>query len=243
MPWDDDLDLGVIIGLNGFTEELIGSIVSAFRENGFITGVRRQDQHISVPLLKSSIRTDLQCHYIINGKIYHYPGILIPLRIFTDLKEIDFLGEKYLVPNPPEEYLRLKYGEDWVTPKKIGYYEKDVMAMVPEGTLPGRAGKLKQFFIKHFLPWRATKIQVLDSEGNPVAGAEVVVAGFSSSRTNRRGYAKLYIPNSYIFALAIRFADHEEVLYEERLSMGETYRYRADAQVTSGRNFILTLES
>ena len=240
MPWDDDLDLGVIIGLHGFTEESLDSIVSAFRNNGFITGVSCSDQHISVPLLKSQVRTDLQFHHIINDKIYHYPGILIPLSLFTNLKEIDFLGEKYYVPNPPEEYLRLKYGEDWRTPKKIGYYEKDIMALVPEEPLPGRAGKLKQYIIKNLLPWRATRIRVIDSEGHPVAGAEIVVAGVGCSRTNNRGYAKLYVPLNYIFALVIRFADHEEVLYEERLSQGVTYRYMANAQVTSGRNFILT---
>ncbi|MFC1953611.1 LicD family protein, partial [Chloroflexota bacterium] len=54
MPWDDDLDLGVIIGLNGITEDSISPILSAFRENGYIVGVRRSDMHISVPLLKSS---------------------------------------------------------------------------------------------------------------------------------------------------------------------------------------------
>jgi len=242
MPWDDDLDLGVVIGLNGFTEELIGTIVSTFRENGFISGVRVQDSHISIPLLKSSVRTDLQCHHIINGNILHYPGIVIPLTLFTDLKEIDFLGDKYLVPNPPEEYLRLKYGGDWVIPKKIGLYEKDVLDMVRKDPLPGRAGKLRQFIIKNFIPWKATRILVLDSDGTPVPRAEVVVAGYCSSRTNHNGYARLYIPYDYIFAVSIRFADHYEVLYEENLSQGKTFCYQADAEITSGRNFVLTPE-
>ena len=243
IPWDDDLDVGSVIGLHGLTEKSIDRVVTAFRDNDFITAVMRQDQQISVPLLKSSIRTDLQCNRIIDGSIFNYPGIRTPIRLFTHLKEIDFLGEKFYVPNPPEEYLRLKYGEDWRTPKKIGCYEKDILAQVPEGSSPGRAGKLKQFTIKHLLPWRATQIRVLDSEGTPVAGAEVVVAGLGRSSTNRQGYAKLYIPSDFIYALVVRFANHEEVLYEERLSPGETYLYRADAQVTSGRNFTLTLES
>jgi len=242
MPWDDDLDLGIIIGLNGFTEEMVSLIVSTFREKGYVVGVRYQDSHISIPLLKSSVRTDLQCHHIINGNILHFPGIIIPLSIFTDLKEIDFLGEKYLVPNPPEEYLRLKYGEDWIIPKKIGLYEKDVLEMVPKSPLPGRAGKLKQFIIKNFIPWQVSRIQVLDPEGNPVPRAEVIVAGYGSSRTNRRGYAKLYIPYDYIFALGIKFGNHYEVIYEENLSRGKTYRYKADAEITSGRNFILIPE-
>jgi len=243
MPWDDDLDLGVVMGLYGATEELIDPVVTAFKNNDFITGIRPQDQHISVPLLKSTIRTDLQFHRIINGHIFHYPGIMTPLRLFTNLKEIDFLGEKFYVPNPPEEYLRLKYGEDWRTPKPIGYYGKDILDQVPEGPLPGRPGKLKLSLIKHLMPGRATRIKVLDPEGNPVAGAEVIIAGWGSSKTNSQGCAKLYVPFDFIFALMIKFANHEEVLYEEKLACGETYLYRADAEKTSGRNFILTDES
>ncbi|MDP6127477.1 MAG: LicD family protein [Dehalococcoidales bacterium] len=242
MPWDDDLDLGVIIGLNGFTEDKVGTIVSTFRENGYVTGVRYQDSHISIPLLKSSVRTDLQCHHIIKGNVYNFPGIVFPLKIFADLKEIDFLGDKYLVPNPPEEYLRLKYGKDWVIPKKIGLYEKDVLEMVPRNPLPGRAGKLKQYIIKNFMPWLAARVLVLNPGGNPVSGAEVVVAGYGSSRTDRQGYARLYIPYDFIFALGFKFGAHYEVVYEENLSKGKTYRYQADAEITSGRNFILTLE-
>ena len=76
------------------------------------------------------------------------------------------IGEKFRVPNHPEEYLRFKYGEDWRVPKKMGY-EKDVMDLIPEGTGPGRAGKLKQFIIKHLLPWQSTRLRVLDLESPP----------------------------------------------------------------------------
>ncbi len=118
-----------------------------------------------------------------------------------------------------------------------------MLAQVPEGPIPGRPGKIKQFLVKNLLPWRATKIKVLNADGRPVSGAEVVVAGWGHSKTNSRGYAKLHIPHNLIFALAIRFADHKEVLYEERLNPGETYIYRADGQVTSGRNFTLIPEN
>ena len=75
--------------------------------------------------------------------IFHYPGIQLPLRLFTKLKEIEFIGEKFLVPNPPEEYLRIKYGPSWMTPKKMEWV-KDVVQMIPEASLPGHAGKRKQ---------------------------------------------------------------------------------------------------
>ena len=244
IPWDDDLDLGCVIGLHGFTEKSVDRVVATFKENGFLTKVQRQYQNIYVPMVKSStsIRVDWVCYRIIDDSTVHYPGVRIPVRVFTDLKEIDFLGEKFLVPNPPEEYLRFKYGEEWMVPKKTGF-EKDVVDLIPEGPALGRAGRLKQFLTRHVLPWRASRIRVLDLEGKPVAGAEVVVAGLGRSRTDGQGYAKLYLPYNDFYALVVRFANHEEVLYEEKMSPGETYVYRPDVQLTSGRYLTLTLES
>jgi hypothetical protein len=243
IPWDDDIDLGSVLGLNELTEEKIERVANAFRDNGFIVGVAPQDHCISVLLLKDSVRIDWISFRIIDDCTFHYPGVRIPARMLTDLKEIDFIGEKFYVPNPPEEYLRLKYSEDWTVPKKAGQYEADVLSQIPERTAPGRAGKLKQFIIKHLLPWRATMIRVLDLEGRLVAGAEVVVAGLGRSVTNSQGYARLYVPRNFVYALVVRFANHEEVLYEEELSPGETYLYKPDVQSKSGRYFTLTPEN
>lgn len=242
IPWDTDLDLGSVIGLHGFTEKSIDRVIAAFRDNGFIAKVERSDHFIYVPMMKSSILTEWICHWIVDDSIFQYPGVRIPLRLFTDLKEIDFIGEKFHVPNPPEEYLRLKYGAGWVIPKKTGF-EKDIVDLIPEGPAPGRAGRLKQFLIKHLLSWRATRIRVLDLEGRPVTGAEVVVIGLGSSRTNSQGYAKFYISCNDYYALVIRFAGHEEMLYEEKMNLGETYLYRPDVRLTSGRYLTLTRES
>jgi len=242
IPWDDDLDLGSVIGLHGLTEKSVDRVVAAFRDNGFLVKVWRKEQRIYVPMVKSSVRIDWNCFRIIEDSTFHYPGVRIPVRVFTDLKEIDFMGEKFRAPNPPEEYLRFKYGEEWMVPKKTGF-EKDVVDLIPQGPAPGRAGRLKQFLTKHLLPWRTSRLRVLDLEGKPISGAEVVVAGVGRSRTNRQGYAKLYIPYYDFYALVVRFANHEEVLYEERMSPGETYVYRQDPQLTSGRYLILSPES
>ena len=241
IPWDDDLDLGSVFGLHGFSEKSVDRVVAAFRENGFFAKVEHHDQYIYVPMIKSAVRVDWMCYRILDDSIFHYPGVRLPVRLFTNLKEIEFLEEKFNVPNPPEEYLLLKYGEEWVTPKKTGF-EKDVLDLIPEAPLPGRAGRLKQFLIKHVMPWRTCRLRVLNHKGEPVAGADVVVAGLGRSRTNRQGYARIYLPYEDFYALVIRFGEHEEVLYEEKMTTAKTYVYRPDPQVTSGRYFVLSLE-
>ena len=135
IPWDDDLDLGSVIGLHGFSEKSVDRVVAAFRKNGFFARVEHQDQCIYVSMIKSAVRTDWMCYPIIDDSIFHYPGTRIPVRLLTNLKEIEFIGEKFYVPNPPDEYLRLKYGQEWMIPKKTGF-EKDVLDLIPKAPLP-----------------------------------------------------------------------------------------------------------
>ena len=239
ISWDDDLDLGSVIGLHGLTEEAVDRVVAAFRDRGFIARAERDNHFVYVPMLKSSTRIEWMCNRIINDSTFYYPGVGIPARLFMQLKEIDFIGEKFLVPNPPEEYLQFKYGPDWRTPKKTGY-EKDVVQMIPEAPIPGHAGRLRQFLTTHILPWRASALKVLGHDGNPVAGAEVVVAGLNRTKTNKKGVARFYLPRDWFYALVIRHDGHEEVLYEEKMGPGGKYVYRPDPSSTFGRLLVLS---
>ena len=239
IPWDDDLDLGSVIGLNGLSERSIDGVVTAFRDSGYFAKVERNDHYINAAMTKSSMRMDWACYRMIDDNIFHYPGIRLPIRLFTELKEIDFIGEKFFVPNPPEEYLRFKYGPSWMTPKKLEWM-KDVVQMIPESSVPGRPGKLRQSFSNHILRWRAGRLRVLDDADKPVAGADVVVAGLSRSKTNKQGYARFYLPCDDWYALVIRYGDHEELLYEEKMTPGATYVYRPDPLSASGRLSVLS---
>ena len=242
ITWDDDVDIGSVIGLHGLTEGTIDRVVAAFRDRGFISEVQHHTHDIYVPLVKSSTRIDWNCSRIFGDSTFHFPGVRIPVGVFTQLKEIDFVGERFLVPDPPEEYLRFKYGPDWMTPKKTGYVE-DVIQMIPEAPLPGYAGRLRQFLTTHMLPGRAARLRVNDHEGKPVSGAEVVVVGVGRFKTNRRGYAKLYVPQKdWFYALIIRFDDHEEMLYEEQIRSGRSYNYRPDPSEPVGRLLVLSPE-
>ena len=238
IPWDDDLDLSSVIGLHGLTENSIDRVVAAFRDNGYFAKVEPNDHYISVAMMKSYIRTDWICHRIVDDCIMQYPGVRIPVTLVTQLKEIDFIGEKFLVPDPPEEYLRCKYGADWMTPKRTGY-EKDILELVPESPLPAPS-RLSQ---SSPIPESGdSRVRVLDHSGQPVSSAEVMVAGLGSYQTNEQGYAIIDVPRGDWYALIIKYGDHEEVLYQEKLAKGESYVYNPNPSTASGRLCVLSPE-
>ncbi len=241
IEWDDDLDLGSIIDMHGFTVEDIDPAVAALRAIGCYVEVDHEGLYSSVKIMKYRIRIDWQCYRVVEGTIAHYPGVPFPIRLFTEFAEVDFNGGTYRIPSPPEDYLQFKYGPDWSTPKRVGY-EKDVLDNMPAGSVPGRPGWLKQKLIVRFLPSRTGTLLVLDGNDRPVASATVLVAGLGSSKTNREGVARFYLPGPDNYALAITVNGSEEVLYEEALVPGGMYVYRPDPANPAGRYFALTEE-
>lgn len=244
IPWDEDVDVGGVIGLHGLTEELVYQVAEAFSAKGYYAKVESNDQQIYLGLMRSPqalVRMDWTCYRIMDDGIWHFPAMHFPLRLFTELKEIEFLGGRFFVPNPPEEYLRLKYGEDWIIPKQFGF-ERDVLEMIPDGPATGQPGLRKQSFLKRFMPWRCGSLRVLEEGDVPVAGAEVLVAGLGCSRTDERGYARFHLPREDFYAVTIRYGDHEEVLYVEQLAPGGQYVYRRDMKLRSSRHGVLATE-
>ena len=231
IPWDDDLDLGCVIGLNGLTEEMIAPVLDVFRNRGYFVSVENNDRWIAAGMMKSSLRIDLTFFRIINDSIFHFPLIWVPARLFSNLKEIEFMGDKYLVPNPPEEYLEAKYGPNWITPKED--YERDVLDQVAKSTdnkvepSPGQS---------------PTKFRVLNQRHELVRGAEVSVVGLGEALTNDDGYVEFGLPIKDFYALVIKFDDHEEILYQELLTPGASYVYTPDPLTKNGRCMVLSEE-
>ena len=241
IPWDDDLDIGSIEGLHGFDERVIEPVADSFRARGFHVKRSSFDGETWLGLMKDKIRIDWVCFRVRKQHIVHFPGALISVRLVTDLKEIDFLGEKFLVPNPPEEYLRYKYGPNWRTPTRLGY-GKDVVDNIPEGPIAGHPRRLTQLLLTRLFPQRAGRLRVLDESGAPAPGTQVTVVGWGTYETDREGYARFYLPTDDVYALVVRDDGREEVLYEEQLAPGKTYVYRPDPAMSAGRIFVLTEE-
>ena len=248
IEWDDDVDIGSVIGLHGLTEGLVRSAVDVFREHGFDARIQENELHVSVDLKKFGSQMDWTCYRIIDDSIYQWPLVQIPVSLHTELKEIDFLGEKFLVPNPPEQYLRLKYGQEWMIPKKAGGFEQEVLDLMAETTLPttsdgivGLANKLD--------PQRHTgRLKILDLEGRPVEGAEVslaattVLTGLERAKTKKDGYVYFSLPHAAGYVVAVQYGDHKEILYVEHLAPGVDYVYKPDSQNPAGRADALIAE-
>mgnify|MGYP003306381078 FL=1 len=154
---------------------------------------------LSHSFMKDYVRIDWSCLYQFEGTVYSYPGIAVPSRFYVHPRYIEFLGHQFLVPDPPEDYLRLKYGPEWMIPKKPGQYEKDVIANVEALQVTSDI----------------CIIRVVGTDGNPVQDACVTLAGGADALTNEAGEAQVMLGGTSWYALTIRYAGHEQALYME----------------------------
>ena len=236
IPWDDDLDLGSVIGLHGFNEEQVDLVILEFKKLGFSTNLEKYQDYLDVTMMKSNIRIDWTCYRIVDDSIIHFPGVPIPVHLVMQLKEIEFAGGSYLVPNPPEDYLLAKYGPNWKIPKRSGY-EKDILAMIPDSTNQERHPSIGKNSDSSM-----TKVRIFDENGEVVKDALVRVAKHGEFRTDEHGYAEFLLPEDNWYSLVINYNSHEEILYLERLSIGVTYTYKTDLLTKSGRTLVLSKE-
>jgi hypothetical protein len=241
IEWDDDLDIGSVIGLHGLTEERVRSAAHVFEEDGFAVSIGINELSLAVDLKKSGCQVDWACYRIIDDSIYQWPMTQIPVRLHTDLREIEFLGEKFWVPSPPEEYLRLKYGSEWMVPKKAGGFERDVLDLMAKTIFPASFEGL--IALSHeFDPRQHTgSLKILDVEGRSIEGAEVslaattVLTGLAKAKTNTDGYVYFSLSGQSGYVVGVEYEEHQEILYSEQLAPHVDYVYRPDAQNRAGR--------
>jgi len=241
IAWDDDLDVGSIIGLHGLTEEQVYKAVDLFSQKGFTPDVIVSEIGISIEMKQYGVPIDWNCYRIIGESIYQYPVVQIPVNLHTNLKEIDFLGETFLVPNPPEDYLRLRYGSDWRVPKDFGEFESAILEVTNQSVIPAEHRRTMSLD-NHFVPSSHTGyLKVLDLDGLPVDQAQIGMAsttaltGLENANTDSDGRVFFTLPVEGDYVVSIVYDDHREVLYGERLVPGLNYVYTPNSAIHSGR--------
>ena len=236
IPWDDEIDTASVIGMHGLREETIYRIADVFTKAGFYSRIRSNPQYMSVAFVRDGMRTDWTCHRIIDGGAIEFPGVKLPLHLFAQPMEVEFIGQKFLVPNPPEAYLKLKYGPEWRTPKGPGF-EADVVMQVGDSDNLSRGHKLQRALSMGIFPRSNSSLKIFDRAGQSVSGAEVRVTGLGRFKTDKYGVARFYIPSEATYAMVIRYKGHEEILYLEWLIPGTNYIYRPGPIVTSKEHY------
>ena len=236
IPWDDEMDTASVIGMHGLDEKTIYRMADIFKDNGFYPRISSNPRYMGVGLVKDGIRTDWTCHRIFNGAAIEFPGVILPLHLFTHPMEIEFIGQTFLVPNPPEEYLKLKYGSAWRTPKGPGF-ESDVVMKIGDSDNLSRWRKFERIVSMGMFPRTTSSVKIFNRCGHLVSEAEVIVAGLGTSKTNRHGIAQFYVPNEAWYAMIIRYEGHQEVLYEEWLSPRTHYIYHPGPIVTPEQHY------
>ena len=164
-------------------------------------------------------------------------------------KEIDFLDETFLVPNPPEDYLRLRYGSDWRVPKEFGEFESAILEVTNQSIIPA-AHRRTMSLDNRFVPSsHAGYLKVLDLDGLPVDQAQIGIAsttaltGLENANTDSDGRVFFNLPVKGSYVVSIVYDDHQEVLYGERLVPGLNYVYTPNPAIPSGRRNALIPET
>lgn len=114
MPWDTDLDICIFTEI---TDAQWTSIHTSLYNQGFIFGNDRKD------FVYANRKTELNIDtYHKDGEFYNSfpkstPGLKFVEKAewFETIQMVDFLGDKYPMPNNIEDFVRSHYGSDWKT--------------------------------------------------------------------------------------------------------------------------------
>lgn len=137
IPWDHDLDIGIKFTNNKEISLLIRLLKKQFivRSLTFANDPKiwklGKYRILKVYIKKSSFKRTNLCldiflyykgHIKDKGEVYQYvvwgKNAYHSTEYFDTLNEIYFYGLKVKIPSNPENFLQIKYGTDWKTPKK-----------------------------------------------------------------------------------------------------------------------------
>ena len=115
IKWDWDVELAIRV------EDIydhVDTLLEETKNSGFsIINIDLNYNNFKLNVFKYDTKYSIlgfhQCGSLRKRKLYQYPEIF-----FENTEKIEFLGEKYNVPSPPQKYLTYQYGDDWEIPKQ-----------------------------------------------------------------------------------------------------------------------------
>ena len=132
IPWDHDIDMGMINKSDEKTKEVIDNLkkyfyvsVKGFKE---LSGVWNLGKYRVLKVyprknifFKDNLCIDIFIYYL-DGNNYKYvvwnKNAQHERKYFDKLEKIEFYGKAINVPNDFKNFLEVKYGSDWQVPKK-----------------------------------------------------------------------------------------------------------------------------
>lgn len=120
LPWDLDVDLGI-------WPEGVEPVRRAFRDAGW--PFRRDFDSQMWPVHRNT-KIDIHTHHRDGDTVYKLHGKQQKIRMdhpayLFNLQPSLFYLRDVLIPSPPEDYLEVMYGPDWLTPKKEWRWDQD----------------------------------------------------------------------------------------------------------------------
>lgn len=147
---DLDTDMGMM--MEDFSPKLIDLIKQAEFIVNFIIGYPENSMQVS--LKRHDIKTDIFLYYKENDRIYHsafdYKKIINYYYNKFNLKEINFLGHNFLVPESEMKFILTKYGENWKTPDEnwdYAYSPKNHVDTKTETIIEEQVRKIDEWII------------------------------------------------------------------------------------------------
>jgi phosphorylcholine metabolism protein LicD len=116
IPHDHDVDVGILEpGFPGFMAAL-----PELKAQGFVVTTELNEESQMISTFRGGEQLDFfiaRPRKTLTGKKWALDGFTrVPARLLDSFKEIDFLGEKFLVPSQAEAFVRRLYGPSWRTP-------------------------------------------------------------------------------------------------------------------------------
>ena len=138
IPWDHDVDLGIIYK----NQEEINQLILSLKKNYYVRALKfKNDPDVwnlgeyriikvynkKGVLDRQELGLDIFIFYLSTldnkkDKVYKYgvwgKNAFYPENLLSEFSTLSFYGRVYSVPKNINQFLKFKYGEDWKTPKK-----------------------------------------------------------------------------------------------------------------------------